>query len=193
MDLNELKSQKDEELVVLSLNDAQVFGLLIDRYETKLKRYIHRLTNVSDDDVQDLLQDVFIKAYYNLNGFDTSLSFSSWMYRIAHNVVISQHRKIKARPQGHAISIDEDLLRVLASELETDKEVHLSYLQKNIQSVFAQMDIKYIEVLQLRYFEQKDYKEISDILKKPTGTVSTLLSRAKKQFKQEASKLGLDL
>ena len=53
------------------------------------------------EDREDTLQDIFIKIYKNLNGFDTNLSFSSWVYRIAHNEAISAYRKKNVRPEGH--------------------------------------------------------------------------------------------
>ncbi|MBU2236189.1 sigma-70 family RNA polymerase sigma factor, partial [Patescibacteria group bacterium] len=63
---------------------------------------------------------------------------------------------------------------------------------EKIQKVLSQMDKKYQEVIVLKYLEDKDYQEISDILKKPVGTVGTLLSRAKKQFKQVVQKQGTE-
>jgi len=55
------------------------------------------------------------------------------------------------------------------------------------------MDIKYREVLILKFIEEKNYKEISDIIKKPQGTVATLINRAKKQFKDIAKELQINL
>lgn len=186
MNNSQISEKTDEELVALSIDNAENFGVLIDRYEPKLKRYIHRLTRVSDDDVKDILQEIFIKAYYHLHGFDHRLSFSSWIYRIAHNQVISRHRKLQARPHGHQVQIDQNLLEALVSDLDIDTDIDTKILHEQINMIFEKMDLKYREVLQLRYFEEKEYQEISDIIKKPKGTVSTLLNRAKKQFKKEA-------
>jgi len=59
----------DEELVIASLDDPQYFAGLVDRYEIKMKRYIQRRTSASTEDMQDMLQDIFIKAYTNLKWF----------------------------------------------------------------------------------------------------------------------------
>lgn len=193
LDMDDFGAKTDEELVKLSLRNQAVFGELIKRYQDKLLRYIYRLTNVSTEEAEDILQDTFIKIYYNLNGFDPRLSFSSWAYRITHNQVISAYRKKKVRPQGHAWSIDDDQVRELASKLDTKHDVDIDYLQQNIKSVLGQMDYKYREVLILKFLEEKDYKEISDILQKPMGTIATLISRAKKQFRAESEKLGFEL
>src|SRR3989344_3602095 len=125
----------------------------------------------------------FIIAYKNLNSFDTSLSFSSWIYRIAHNEAISWYRKHNVRPEGHLIADGEEVLALLKSKEECveaayDKEVNAEELGRAMEEI----DEKYREVLILRYFEHKEYEEISDILKIPTGSVGTLISRGKKQL-----------
>ena len=69
----------DVELVRLSLGDQEYFGLLVERYEQKLHRYIQRITYVTSEDQEDMLQNIFLKVYINLNGFNTDLSFNSWI------------------------------------------------------------------------------------------------------------------
>lgn len=190
LDKNKLS---DEELVKLTLEDQEVFLFLMKRYETKLLRYIKRISNFSHEESEDILQEAFIKTYRNLNNFDQDLKFSSWIYRIVRNEVISQHRKIKARPQSITWDIDWDILDNIASDFDIHKGMELDYLNENLNKVLDKVDQKYREVLILKYWEEKDYKEISDILKKPMGTVATLLSRAKKQFRQEFEKQEIKL
>jgi len=185
-----MKDQKyqektDEELVLLALSDQDVFLYLMRRYEKKLLSYISRITNVNRDEAEDILQDAFIKIYQNLNDFDAELKFSSWAYRIAHNQVISNYRKIKCRPQSIPLDINEEILGNLASDLDVKKDLDAIFLRENIKKILAKLDIKYREILILKFLEEKDYKEISDILKKPMGTVATLINRAKKEFKKE--------
>jgi RNA polymerase sigma-70 factor, ECF subfamily len=173
----------DEELVRLTLQESDYFLCLMKRYETKLLRYIHRISNLSHEDAEDILQDSFIKVYENLNNFDDNLKFSSWIYRIVHNQVISNFRRLQARPQ--AVDWDsENVLNNIMADFDIGREVDVKYLSKIVAQVLENMDAKYQEVLVLKYLEDKDYKEISDILKKPMGTVATLLSRAKQQFKK---------
>ena len=143
-----------------------------------------------EEELQDILQETFIKAYYNLNNFDSDLKFSSWVYRIAHNSIIDAHRKNKIRPQGNLVDIEDSLLQNIASDTNVLKEVDQKYIRKNIEDALENMEQKYREVLVLKFFEEKDYKEISDILKKPMGTVATLLNRAKKKLKEEIIKQG---
>lgn len=176
------QSYTDQELVARTLEDPEQFGELIERYEEKLRRYVLRISNVSYDDAQDTLQEVFLKVYKNLHNFDQTLSFSSWIYRITHNQVISQYRKRKARPNEVSSDFTEDMLQRLVSDLSPHKDIESLELTEQIREALAELDIKYREVLVLRFFEELSYEEMSDILRKPVGTVGTLLNRAKKKF-----------
>lgn len=173
----------DEEIVRMTLEDPNQYGLLMERYEAKLKRYITRLGIRNPDDQLDVLQEIFIKAYRNLNGFDTLLSFSSWIYRIAHNEAISFYRKKNVRPEGHLVGDGDEILGFLSSnqegeEVKFDKAINAEEVNKAL----ALIDEKYREPIILRFFEHKEYDEISDILQIPIGSVGTLLHRGKKQL-----------
>lgn len=179
-----VNEKTDEELVLLALKDQDYFLLLVRRYEEKLTRYISRISNLDKDEIEDVLQDIFIKVYKNLNAFDTSLKFSSWIYRISHNEVISNYRKFKNKAKVISFDTDGEFIKNIADELDIEKEFNLEDLKKNISLILNKMDLRYREVLILRFMEGNNYNEISDILKKPEGTVATLLNRAKKQFSQ---------
>ncbi|EKE18973.1 MAG: hypothetical protein ACD_9C00181G0002 [uncultured bacterium] len=182
-ELNKYADKTDEELVALTLQNEDFYAILVERYEEKLARYILRISGGSKEDVEDTLQDVFISAYKNLNDFDQSLKFSSWIYRIAHNKVISHFRKITARPKTVTYEGDGQLLNILASDQDLTRDLERKYTAEEVKMVLNTLDERYREVLVLKFLEEKDYKEISDILQKPMGTVATLISRAKKQFK----------
>lgn len=186
--LNNITELSDEDLVKKTLEDENFYAFLIERYEDKLTRYVLRISGGSKEDVEDTLQDVFISAYKNLNNFDQDLKFSSWIYRIAHNKVISHFRKITARPKTVTYEGDGQLLNILASSEDLAKELERKYTGEEVRSILSTLDEKYREVLVLKFLEEKDYNEISDILEKPMGTVATLISRAKKQFKIESMK-----
>lgn len=179
-----LSHMKDEELVAEVLKNPQVYGMLMERYEEKLTRYIMRISASSREDAEDILQDVFLSAYRNLNEFDQDLKFSSWIYRITHNKVISHYRKISARPKTTTYEGDNELLNILASDHDMEADLQRKYDANEIHDVLDRMDERYREVLVLKFIEDKDYKEISDILQKPMGTVATLINRAKKQFRE---------
>jgi len=187
------QDKTDEELARLSIDDAKYFECLMQRYEGKLLRYIRRISSVTQEEAEDVLQESFIKVYTNLNDFDKDLKFSSWIYRIVHNQVISNFRKNKARPQGNTIDMDDEVLHNVVSDLDVLKDIDQEYLRKHLFQILDTLDEKYREVLVLKFLEDKDYKEISDILKKPMGTVATLINRAKKKCKVELEKSNIEL
>jgi RNA polymerase sigma-70 factor (ECF subfamily) len=171
----------DEETVIAALTDKEQFGVLMDRYEAKLRRYISRLGIRNPDDQLDVLQDIFIKVYRNLNGFDSRLKFSSWIYRITHNHTISELRKRSSRPISY---IDPQDLSHIKSSSDVLKEANDKLDLEQVKKAIYSLKDKYREVLVLRILEEKEYQEIADILKKPIGTVSTLLNRAFKKLNE---------
>ncbi|HBU07292.1 MAG TPA: hypothetical protein DEB09_04380 [Candidatus Magasanikbacteria bacterium] len=185
------EGKTDEELVPLVLENQSYFLCLMEKYESKLLRYIMRISNVRYEDAEDVLQEVFIKVYENLNGFDPDLKFSSWVYRIAHNHVISEFRK--KRNQTEIILSEEEDWQNFVSDLDIADQVDIQLSKEVINKVLNSLDVKYREVLFLKFLEERDYKEISDILKKPMGTVATLINRAKEKFKKELVKQNIKI
>lgn len=184
--MDELKNLTDEALVAIVLKTPNAFGEVIERYEAKLARYIERLGVRVPDDKLDVLQEIFIKAYRNLNSFDGSFKFSSWIYRIAHNEAISWYRKQSVRPEGHLVAGGEDIMLLIkdgtdGAEAAFDKDLNASELIRALNEI----DQKYKQAIILRFFEHKEYEEISDILRIPIGSVGTLISRGKKQLFNE--------
>jgi RNA polymerase sigma-70 factor (ECF subfamily) len=177
------QSPTDAMIVRATLADKEQFGVLMDRYEAPLRRYIARLGVRNLDDQLDVLQDIFLKVYRNLNGFDQKLKFSSWIYRIAHNEAISAYRKKNVRPEGHLVADSEEILSFVSGSLESaDVAFDATVNAAAVNQALLQLDNKYRAVLLLRFFEHKEYDEISDILQIPIGSVGTLIHRGKKQL-----------
>lgn len=82
------------------------------------------------------MQEVFIKVYRNLNGFDSSLKFSSWIYRITHNQVISEHRKHQARPKMVTWENKDEFINNIMSDFDITREIELNYLRQEIAGIF---------------------------------------------------------
>ncbi len=161
------------------------FEKLIVKYEDKLSKYIKRISNSSKEDVEDILQEVFIKVFLRLNDYDSRMSFSSWIYRITHNVTISRYRYDKSRLHGQSVEIPEEKLINIASDTFSQEDIlAITECTDRLKNEIENLKIKYREVIVLRYFEDKNYSEISDILKIPKGTVSTLLKRSKEILKK---------
>ena len=179
-------NKTDNDLVGMSIKDSDFFLCLSKRYEEKLLRYIRRISKFSTEDAEDVLQEVFIKTYYNLNGFDPELKFSSWIYRIAHNETVSAIRKKSVRP---TVYLEVEDINKFSDAFDITKDIDNSLDRKVIDEALSKLDEKYREVLVLRFLDEKEYVEISDILKKPVSTVGNLILRGKKLFKEEYEKL----
>ncbi|HWS48965.1 MAG TPA: sigma-70 family RNA polymerase sigma factor [Candidatus Methanoperedens sp.] len=175
---------EDWELVALSIKDSQYFYCLMTRYEEKLSNYVRRFTYLPDDDIADIIEDSFINAYQHLNDCDCNLKFSSWLYRIVHNQAINFIKKNKQSLKIDMTDSDDNLIDWLVADTNIEKETLTLHFNDYIKTILEKLKPEYKEVLILKFFEDKDYQEISDILQKPMGTVATLLSRAKIQFKE---------
>jgi len=189
---SECVNKTDEQIVVLTLKNQDYYLYLMKRYEAKLLNYILKISNISREDGEDILQEVFVKAYQNLNDFDLNFKFSNWIYSIAHNATISAFRKKKVRPQTVSWE-DKDLNNILESTLDVENTSLQKLTYKQILKIINQMPLKYKDVLILKFVEGKDYQEMSDILRKPMGTIATLINRAKKSLKQELKKEDIKL
>lgn len=180
-----ISNMDDKELVALALKEKENYEYLMQRYEARLLRYIIRLSGVRKEDAEDILQESFLKVYKNLNGYDPKLNFSSWIYRITHNEAITHLRRRKARPKIADTEDSNLLMDFVKSDPGFGADVEKKYLAEDLGKVIDSLDKKYREVIVLIYLEEKSYKEVSDIIKKPIGTIATLLSRAKKQLRNK--------
>jgi len=174
----------DSELVALSLKDSENFYCLMKRYEEKLLSYIHRFAGLPEEDAKDIVQESFINVYQHLNDYDSGLKFSSWLYRIVHNQTINFIKKNKLSLKIELTDQDDNFVDWLVADTNIEKEALASHFNDYVVKILEKLKPEYKEILILKFFEDKDYSEISDILQKPMGTVATLISRAKIQFKK---------
>jgi len=162
--------------------DEKAYKKLVDKYERAL--YFHILKMVKDrEQVEDLVQEAFVKAFDNLNTYSTNYAFSTWLYRIATNNTIDYLRKKKL----NTLSIDKPMktkdgemeMQLPDESASTDRDIIKKQRKKIVQNAIDDLPKKYRKVIQLRHMEEKSYKEISDILDKPLGTVKAHIFRAR--------------
>ena len=175
-----------DEIIIskIRVGDINLYTHIVDRYESKISRYVQRIVGAGDQS-GDILQDVFIKVYININSFDVDKKFNSWIYRIAHNECVNFLKKKKSI--GFSFF---DLDTFLPSyNLNTDNSIKsqdLIFIEKEnkekIEKALQVLDLKYREVIVMSYFEDLDYKEISQALQIPISTVGVRIMRAKKQL-----------
>lgn len=170
--MKNLKKLKDEQIVELVRSkDKELFVEIVVRYEAKLLRYaIYMIRDKAK--AADAVQESFIKAYINLNGFDLKMKFSSWIYRIVHNQVINTINKNK-REMPLFDNVD------FKSDSDIEAELTKKEIKVNLDKCIGQIPIIYSEPLTLYFLDDKSYEEISDILRIPISTVGTRISRAK--------------
>ncbi len=180
--------KSDGELVRMALKNSDNFVYLVERYESRLIRYVLRISSFDVATAEDVVQDVFISVYKNLNDFDRDLSFSSWIYRIAHNTVIDYVRKFKSRPMQ--VELDDDYVFLLPNDVDLPEEMSRKELSVFVKKILLELPEKYREVLVLRYLEDKSYKEIGDILRKSVNSVSVLINRAKDKMKAKLKSIN---
>jgi len=172
----------DEEVAArVQKGDTEAFGILLERYEKKITRYARKFL-YHPDDIKDIVQDVFVKAYVNIKSFDTRRRFSPWVYRIAHNEFINALKKKKAEKMSF---IDFDVLFPHPAAAETaDGDVDRTDLRRLLDGCLAVLPAKYREPLVLYYFEEMSYREIADVMHLPVSTVGIRLQRGKQLLKK---------
>ncbi|MFH1451164.1 MAG: sigma-70 family RNA polymerase sigma factor [bacterium] len=173
--------QTDEEIVKrVQMGEIDTFSFLVSRYEERMMRYARKFL-LGYEEAQDSVQNVFIKAYRNINGFDIKRKFSSWLYRIAHNEFINVLKKKKEIP---ILGLDIGAIFPASDRYNAFKEVERKETKAMLEGHLNRLDPKYREVLVLFYFEDLDYKEISEVMHIPVSTVGVRLKRGKEIIKK---------
>ena len=181
---------EEKQLLEKIKENPELFGKIFDAYYKPMFNYIfHR---IADYDIsRDVAADTFLKAYLNINSFTwKNVSIITWLYRIATNEINYYYRK------NRVTSMSLDLLGSQANILfefddyQTEKQLIENELKLNedfarVQRSLKKLNIKYQEVLSLRFFEKKSLKEISEILDKKEGTIKSLLTRGLDKLKIE--------
>lgn len=185
-------SASDEDLVGQVMLEKECFACLMERYDRKIKSYIRRIGRVSNETVEDIAQEVFIKVYANLHKFDRSMKFSSWIYRIAHNEAVNKFLYENRRRTENIMWDDNGEIKVdIKDTVDIGKEVEKGMMNEKLKEAMANVSEKYRKVIALNYLECKSYREIADELNKPVNTIGTMLNRGKKALKKELTSMGI--
>jgi len=171
----------DERLVELSLDgDESAFGILVRRYQRRLTAFLSQL--VGDMELaRELSQEAFVRAWSALERFNPKYRFSTWLFRIAHNLGIDQLRKrrLLTTPLFRTDS-EGDEVEVVIPDLDKDPLGHLENraLASELREVIEGLRPEYRELVLLRHFGGLSYQEIADFTEMPLGTVKNKLFRA---------------
>ncbi len=162
--------------------NKDAYGELVRRFEKKISRYGKKFV-ADNDDINDLVQDIFIKAYININSFDAGRKFSPWLYRVAHNEFVNYLRKKKSIP--FSFFEYDVLLPGLSDSTKTSDEAEREEIKRLVDTSVQDLPPKYREPLLLYYYEELDYEAIADVLEIPVATVGVRLMRGRGLLKKK--------
>ena len=171
----------DERLVELALDgDEEAFGLLVRRYQRRLTAFLSQL--VGDLELaRELSQEAFVRAWSALSRFDPRYRFSTWLFRIAHNLGIDQLRRRRLKTVSlYRTDAEGDEVEVIVPDAKKDPLGHLENhaLASELRQVIDELRPEYRELVLLRHFAGLSYQEIADFKEMPLGTVKNKLFRA---------------
>ena len=170
--------------------DKQAFGLLVEKYRRKLLRLLYRMVR-DPDEIEDIAQETFIKAYRALPQFRGDAAFYTWLYRIGVNTA-KNHLAAKGRamrPMSDQAVNDEDEPdeRLMAQDISTpDSELLSKQVAYAVNEAVDALPEELRQAITLREIEGMSYEEIADAMACPIGTVRSRIFRAREAI---ASKL----
>jgi RNA polymerase sigma-70 factor (ECF subfamily) len=165
-------------------NEQSAFARIMEKYRMPLRYHISKIVH-NQEILDDLVQEIFLKAFDNIHTFDTSYAFSTWIYRIATNHSIDYLRKKKLR----TLSIDQPVrgkdgdmqieLPDRSPDNETDQELIDKQRRQIIHDAIESLPEKYARIIKMRHIDDQSYQEIADELQLPLGTVKAHIFRAR--------------
>lgn len=160
--------------------NLEAFEQLILQYEKRIYNYCYRMTN-SQEDAEDLAQEIFIKVYKNLKSFKGNSKFSTWIYRIAYNTCIDKYRKKEVATVSLTLNSDEEEKEIdLPSNDPLPEERIVSREEYDVVcECISELKPEYKNAVILRDIQNYTYDEIAEILNIPLGTVKSHISRGR--------------
>jgi RNA polymerase sigma-70 factor (ECF subfamily) len=183
--LNERTEEADFDLVTRARQgDLAAYGALVEKHKRAVYGIVSRMVS-SRDDVDDLVQDIFVLTYRSIGGFRGQSAFNTWLHSIAVNTTIKYLRKMRSR---QAVSIDDPeagVERTLATSGQSGPPdaAEEEERKRAIRNAVEQLPEKHRVVVALHYFDDYSCEEISKILNCSVGTVWSRLHYACKKLR----------
>jgi len=185
----------DQELVRLSRRgDERAARELVHRFERPVFSIVYRM--VRDRELaEDLSQDVFVRTFNNLDRYDRSYRFSSWLFKIAYNLTVDHLRKRDLPTisvHGAPDALTPERQEATSLNLESDEEAPddrlvAKELAGELEDAISGLREDYRTAILLRHVEGRPYEEISEIMGIPLGTVKTYIFRARRELRAALS------
>jgi RNA polymerase sigma factor (sigma-70 family) len=190
-----LESREEDSLLIKRALDGDQKGFLKLRlkYHDAIFKLINRMIR-NREEVEDLTQEAFIKAFTSLDRFNEEYAFSTWLYKIATNNSIDHLRKKKLQTFSINKPIESDesdySFELPDTELVPDQELIAAQRKKMLDDAMNALPAKYRQVILMRHVDEKDYQEIAKTLKLPLGTIKAHIFRARELlYKQLRDKM----
>lgn len=172
--------------------DQKAFQRLRQKYSEPLRYFLARIVQQREE-IDDLVQEAFIKAFTSIAQYDEEYAFSTWLFKIASNNAIDFLRKKKLHTFSMNVPLegedDEYTFEVPDREPIPDQQLMAHQRASLVREAIAALPPKYQKVILMRHVEEKDYAEIAKELKLPLGTVKAHIFRAReilyKQLKEK--------
>src|SRR5690554_2341441 len=158
----------------------EAFGMLLDKYQQKIYWHVRRFV-LDHDDANDLVQDIFIKVWKNLDRFRADAQLYTWIYRIATNECITFLNK---RKQNLNISLDDESSGFLADTLTETSYFNGDQAQIKLQEALLTLPDKQRLVFNMKYFDDLKYEEISEIVGTSVGALKASYHLAVKKIER---------
>lgn len=180
------KDIDEKEIIKLILNgEKDYFKLIQKKYYSLIYNLIRKIIK-DEDDIDDLVQETFIKVYNALPNYQFNFNFSSWIYKIASNNCIDFIRRKKLNfvyiDKNDENEDDEYKFDIKDPNFTPEEQLQVKERSQILKEAIKKLPKNYQQVLYLRHEEELDYKEISERLNIPLGTVKIHLFRARKQL-----------
>lgn len=184
----ELSREEDAAMVKAVLEgDGTAYRGLVEKYQNRVYQLTYGVVR-NKEDARDLTQEAFVKAYNNLSSFRLEASFYTWLYRIAMNLGIDFVRKRKRRKTSPGFeediaTRDDDGGIADAHHIESpSRSLERKQLYRKIMDCLEKLPEDQKQVILLRELEGLSYREISDVMGIPEGTVMSRLFYARKKM-----------
>jgi RNA polymerase sigma factor (sigma-70 family) len=189
------ESRKEDSALIhqARTGDQKAFRKLRLKYYAPIFKLISRMIR-SREEIEDLTQEAFIKAFTSLASFNEEYSFSTWLYKIATNHAIDYVRKRKLQTFSINKPIESEesdySFELQDTEPEPDQELIAVQRKKMLDDAMESLPAKYRQVILMRHVDEKEYQEIAKTLKLPLGTVKAHIFRARELlYKQLRDKM----
>jgi RNA polymerase sigma-70 factor (ECF subfamily) len=158
--------------------DSEAFGVLVERYQRRVANVALAVVH-NQEDALELAQETFIRAYENLDKFESRSSFSTWLYRIAANLAIDFWRREGRHVVLRGEDAENELRRMPTERGDSYKAASRSELSERLSKALEELTPEHRAVILLREVEGLSYDEISEVLQIPRGTVMSRLHYAR--------------